>query len=55
MLAGRVPWRDGDLTGAGPSDQVETSPEPFRQPGNAGLPAMRFHCLHSKDILSEPL
>lgn len=30
------PWRDGDLTGAGPSDQVETSPEPFRQPGNAG-------------------
>lgn len=29
-LAGR------GFNGAGPSDQVETSPEPFRQPGNAG-------------------
>ncbi|VTJ76385.1 Hypothetical predicted protein [Marmota monax] len=32
---------------------ADTSPEPWGHPGDAGLPAMRFHSSHLKDILSE--
>lgn len=48
-LAGR------GLPGPGPSEQAETSPEPFRPQGNAGLPAMKVRSLQLKDILSELL